>query len=90
MLFRLRGFPIPVDLSNKSNMSTKLIDAIESEELIAKQLSPGKKSPMDSAISVIFDIFCLIIITGFRVAEYAQTTQTKVDLQKYPSGNLVD
>ena len=101
MLFRLRGFPIPVDLSDKSNMCTKLIDAIESEELIAKQRNPitnemfasmeklAKESLMDSAISVIFDIFCLIRITGFRVAEYAQTTQTKVDLHEYPSGNLV-
>lgn len=82
-------------------MCTKLIDAIESEELIAKQRSPitndmfaameklAKESPLDSAVSVIFDIFCLIRITGFRVAEYAQTTQGRIDIHEYPSGNQV-
>jgi hypothetical protein len=44
---------------------------------------------MDSAVSVIFDIFCLIRITGFWVAEYAQTTQAKVNLHEYPSVNQV-
>ena len=83
-------------------MCTKLIDAIESKELIAKQQSPikndmfaameklVKESPLDSVVSVIFDIFCLIRITGFGVAKYAQTTQGKVDLHEYPpSGNRV-
>jgi hypothetical protein len=49
----------------------------------------ARESKTDSAISNIFDIFCLIWITGFRVAEYAQTTQTKVDMHEYPSGNWV-
>ena len=39
-LFRLRGFPVPVDLSNKNNMCTRLIDALENEEVIAKQRNP--------------------------------------------------
>ncbi len=100
-LFKLRGFPIPVDLSDKSNMCTRLIDAIKNEELIAKQRNPiknemfanmeklARESPTDSAISVIFDIFHLIRITGFRVAEYTQSTQTKVGMHEYSSGNLV-
>ncbi len=82
-------------------MCTKLFDAIESEELIANQWSPitngifaameklAKESSMDSADSVIFEIFCLIRITGFWVAEYAQTTQAKVNLHEYPASNQV-
>ena len=101
ILFKLRGFPIPVDLSDKNNMCTKLIDALETEEVIAKQRNPitnemfasmeksARQSQQDSAISVIFDFFCLIRITGFRIAEYGQTTQTKVDMHEYPSGNSV-
>ncbi len=100
-LFRLRGFPVPVDLSDKNNMCTRLIDALENEEVIAKQQNPitnemfanmeklAWESSKDSAISTIFDFFCLIRITGFRIAEYGQTTQTKVDMHEYPSRNLV-
>ncbi len=100
-LFRLRGFPVPVDLSDKNNMCTQLIDALENEEVIAKQRDPitnemfanmkklARESSSDSAISTIFDYFCLIRITGFRIAEYGKTMQTKVDMHEYPSGNLV-
>ena len=49
----------------------------------------ARESSRDSAISTIFNFFCLIRITGFRIAEYGQTTQTKVDMHEYPSGNLV-
>jgi hypothetical protein len=36
-LFKLRSFAIPIDLSDKQNMCTRLIDKIEQEETIAKQ-----------------------------------------------------
>jgi hypothetical protein len=39
-LFKLRGFPIHVVLSNRNTMCTRLIDAMETEELIAKQQKP--------------------------------------------------
>jgi hypothetical protein len=38
---------------------------------------------------VLFDFFNLIRVGGFRVAEYAQKTQTRVDEYKYPSGSKV-
>ncbi len=41
----------------------------------------------DSAESVIFDWMTLERVVGFRVAEYAQTTQNKIDVYKYASGN---
>jgi hypothetical protein len=97
-LFKLRGFAIPIDLSDKQNMCTRLIDDIEQEETIAKQQSLLTKemfvnmgklaaiSPKNSANSVLHDWFCLIRICGFRVTEYAQTTQTKIDVHQYSSG----
>ncbi len=72
---------------------------METEEVIAKQQNPitnemfanlekpAQQSPRDSTTSVLIDLFCLIRITSFRVAEYAQTTQTKVDMHECPSGN---
>ena len=100
-LFKLRGFAIPIDLSDKQNMCTRLIDKIERKETIAKQRSPLTKemfvnmgklaaiSPKNLANSVLHDWFCLIRICGFRVAEYAQTTQTKIDTHQYSSGKEV-
>ncbi len=41
-------------------------------------------SPRDSVDSVLFDFFNLIRVGGFRVVEYAQKTQTKVDEYEYP------
>ncbi len=96
---KLRGFPIPVDLSDRNNMCTRLIDAMEVEEVKAMHGNPitndmfasmkklAQESPRDSSILVLFDLFCLIRITGFRVVEYAQTTQTKIDDHEYPLGN---
>lgn len=43
----------------------------------------------DSAESVIFDWITLGRVAGFRVAEYAQTTQNKVDEFEYASGNRI-
>ncbi len=43
----------------------------------------------NSAESVTFEWFSIIKYTGFRVAAYAQTTQSKVDQFEYTSGNKV-
>ena len=65
-----------------------MVIARERKEDIAPQQSPittemfmelqqrASKSHKDSLESVVFDIFCLIIITGFRVTEYTQKTRT--------------
>ena len=53
---------------------------------IAKQ---AEASPKDSVDSVLFDCFNLIRVGGFRVAEYAQKTQNKIDEFEYGSGNKV-
>jgi hypothetical protein len=98
-LFKLRNFPIPADLSDNSNMLFKIIQACERKENIARQQSPltkemyvemakhAKTSSQDSVHSVLFDFFNLIRVGGFRVSEYAQKTQTKVDQFEYASGN---
>ena len=100
-LFEYRGFPIPANPSDKENMTSKLIHIREREESIARRRSPISKemfvaianhscdSDRDSAESVIFDWITLGRVAGFRVAEYAQTTQNKVDEFEYPSGNRV-
>ena len=100
-LFEMRGFPIPANVSDKDNMVTKIIHASEHEETIARQQSPitiemyvamvklAKESAADSAETVVFQFFNLSKVAGFRLAEYAQTTQTKVDKFEYASGNKV-
>jgi hypothetical protein len=72
-------------------MMSKIIQMREHEENIARHRSPltkemyvemaksTKASSCDSVDSVLFDIFNLIRVGGFRVAEYAQKTQTKVN-----------
>ncbi len=49
----------------------------------------AKASPCNSVDSVLFDFFNSRRVGGFRVAEYAQKTQTKVNKFKYLSGNKV-
>jgi hypothetical protein len=82
-------------------MLSKIIHACECKENIARQRSPMTKemyvemakraeaSPQDSVHSVLFNFFNLIRVGGFRVAEYAQKTQTKVDEFEYALGNKV-
>ena len=100
-LFEMRGFPIPADISDKNNMVGKIIHACKREETIARRRSPitkemyvamaklAKTSLVDSAESVVFEFFNLIRVGGFRVAEYAQTTQMRIDEFEYASGNKV-
>jgi hypothetical protein len=82
-------------------MAAKLIVAQEREETKARRRSPLTKEmyaamaklasilDQDSAESMTFDWFNIMKYMGFRVAEYAQTTQSKVDEFEYPSGNKV-
>jgi hypothetical protein len=41
----------------------------------------------DSAESVTFDWMTLGRVAGFQVVEYTQTTQNKIDVYEYASGN---
>jgi hypothetical protein len=100
-LFKLCNFDPPADLSDCTNMCTKIIVAREKEECIAWQRSPitreiysalldqASKSLVDSAKTVVFDWFTLVQITGLRCAEYAQKTQTNVEEHEYVSGKRV-
>ena len=98
----MRGFPIPANVSDKDNMVTKIIHASEREETIGRQRSPitiemyvavasklAKESAADSVKTVVFQFFNFIKVAGFRLAEHAQTMQTKVDEFEYASGNKV-
>ena len=101
ILFKLRNFDPPADLSDRTNMCTKIIAVREKEECIAWQKNPitceiysalldqAEKSLVDSAETVVFDWFTLIQIKGLRCAEYAQKTQTNLEEHKYPLGKHV-
>jgi hypothetical protein len=101
LLFELRQIKIPGNVSEKENLCSKIIHARECKEDISKQPSPITKEMFaamadraasgkeDSIDSVIFDWFCIIQITGLRVAEYAQCYQTQVDVHEYLSGKRV-
>jgi hypothetical protein len=66
-LFEYCGFPIPADLSDKENISAKLLHTQEREETIARRRSPITKEmfvaiaqracelDQDSVDSVVFD-----------------------------------
>jgi len=100
-LFHLRHFDILTDLSDRTNMCFKIIQAREREENIARQQSPitcemftallefAKKSPVDSIEAVVADCFTFIQITGLLCAEYAQKMQSTFDKHEYPLGKRV-
>ena len=101
-LFDMRDFPIPADFKNKQNMSVRLFEALKEEEDVAKQRDPitteifallkvkADEAGPDSAVTVVFEWFCLIKIMGLRAGEYAQRVQTKVEIHEYPvSGKKV-
>jgi hypothetical protein len=81
-LFELRNYPIPANLAKKDNMMSKIRHAREREENIVQHWIPltkemyfemakrAKASSRDSIDSVLFDVFNLIRVGGFRVAEY--------------------
>jgi len=102
ILFQLRNCTIPADLSDKENICSKIIKAREQEEDIARQRSPitnkifayllnrnRDNALQDSFEATVTDFMIIIRLLGLRVSEYAQTTQNKIDVHKYPSGKRV-
>ncbi len=100
-LLRLQNFPIPADLSNRANTCAVIISGCKKEENVAKQCSPltreliaellqcGAKSATDSLEAVVTDWFTFIRVTRLWLAKYTQKTESKVDMQNYPSGKQV-
>jgi hypothetical protein len=82
-------------------MCSRIILAREREEIIARQRSPitremftallnlAKKLPIDSVETVVADQFTFIRITGLRLSEYAQSSQSTFEEHKYSSGKRV-
>ena len=101
MLFCFSNFPIPADFLDWNNIGTILISGREKEKNIARQRSPitremfaalkklGNKSDINSSETVVADWFAFIRVIGLRVAKYAQQTESKIDMHKYPSGKWV-
>ena len=102
VLFLLRGFPLPVVISDQNNASGIIIKNLKKEEDIASQ-----RSPLDSAIfaeiqrvssisksedsedSLMRDLSCINRVTGSRMSEYSQTKGNKIDYHTFPSGATV-
>ncbi len=90
MLSCLQNFPIPADFLDRNNICTTLISGREKEENIARQCSPlsremqklGNELNIDSPEAVVADQFTFIRVTGLQVAEHAQQTESKVDVNK--------
>lgn len=97
-LFELRHCPLPVQFKDKENSATVIIHNLEVEENVARQRKPldnkiqGEMAKQaaaageDSAEMAVFNIVCAGRILGLRAGEYAQKTQTKVEVHKYPGG----
>ena len=100
-LFEMRDFANPVNFNDDQNWTNILISNLQCEEDIAKQRNPltteifaelksmADKESQDSVESVVFNFVALGRVVGPRAGEYAQKTQTKVEVHKYPSGKEV-
>ena len=100
-LFIKRELPIPADISDKDNMSAKLYLNLKKEEDICRKRHPlnakiyaklhirAQQSHRDSEISVTFDWYTIIKVSGYRSIEFAQKVQTKIQTHRYPSGREV-
>ena len=100
-LFLLRDFSQPTDFNDKENMGTTILHNLKREDAIALQHSPltaeifaelkrmADASPADSPEQVVFNMASFGRVTGPRASEYAQKTQTRVEIHEYPSGKKV-
>jgi hypothetical protein len=100
ILFQLRNCTIPVDLSDKENVCTKVINAREQEEDIVRQRSSITNkifvyllnhahdgASQDLFEAVMTDFLIVIRLLGIRVSEYAQTIKNEIDVTNTPQEN---
>ena len=96
-MFDLRGFPISAKFADPENMSVTIFNNLEREEDVATKRGPptngiyaemkrmADAGSKDSAEAAVFNCTSLRRITGPLANEYAQKTQSKVDIHKYPN-----
>lgn len=101
LLFKLRDYPPPVDLTSLTGCTRTIIHNLDREETIAAKRSPlddkihaellnfAKKSTVNSLEAVIADIATFGKAAGVRVSEHSQTKSDTVDYHEYPSGKQV-
>ena len=99
VLFERQFIPPPIQFSDPANPGAILITNLAAEEVIAKQRAPLNNAIMNALLvmadnthrnspeNAVANIFAIGRYLGFRVSEYAQTTQNKVDYHVYPSGH---
>ena len=100
-LFALRGFPSPVNFDDPLNSITILVANQKKEEDVANQRRPltlliyaqlqkmAEEAGQDSLEACVFNIVSIGKTVGPRACEFAQKTQTKVKVHRYPSGKEV-
>jgi hypothetical protein len=100
-LFSLRGFPSPVDFTNPGNKGHILIKNLAVAENVANQRNPlspaiiaaligaAQNSHRDSAENAVLNILAIGRLLGFRISEYGQTQQNKIDYHVYANKKRV-
>jgi hypothetical protein len=100
-LHKFRKVPQPINLKNNRLKPSVLYNNLHKEETIARRpeplttatarriISESKDSPYTSKKSLLKDIAIVAQEVGPRAAEIIQTTETKPDYHKYPSGRRV-
>jgi len=101
-LFESRSCPPPVDFGNPANPGYIILKNLEAEEDIARRRSPlttamyaeiirrGKDAARGTEPWIISKLTSLAKIVGPRACEFAQKTQTKIEIHKYPSGRKTE
>lgn len=99
VLFELRGFAEPVDFNDQENSGTVVIHNLKVRETVARQrkeldhkilaslVEIAAASPEDSAERAVLNWVCIGRILGLRAGEYAQKTQSRVEVHTYPDGS---
>jgi hypothetical protein len=100
-LFALRNCPLPVDFADPGNKGNILIRNLAVAENVANQRNPlspaivaeiikaAQNSHHDSAENAVLNILAIGRLLGFRISEYGQTQQNKIDYHTYANKKTI-
>ena len=97
-LFEKRGFPAPVEFDNPQNVATMILNNLTSEEDVARRrssittpmyaeiIAQGERAEAGSKPWLLAKLASISKVVGPRACEYAQKTQQRIEVHRYPSG----
>ena len=100
-LFTARKFPPPVVFNDPSNDAVTVLKNLSAEEDVANRRGPitkamytevvrlGQSEAVGTELWLLAKIASLAKVVGPRASEFAQSTQSRVDVHRYPSGKKV-